>query len=137
MAVKLILPSIYGYNLLVSRVVNQPQDCEVFYEVEFRLTALWFDQDPWATGPLDAPEPLYVTAMFSERESLTHDPHTVMLPLPLLMATKDTSARARLANGLGHYLGVSWRVRAMNGSNQYSSWSGIRVQSADPKGVGL
>jgi hypothetical protein len=118
-------PPSFGFNLLITRVNNEPPGCEVFYEVEFRFT----------NGPTGSPQPIYVTAIFSERESLTNDPHSVMLPLPV---TKPLAgARARLAGGLSSYLGVSWRVRAVNGSNHYSLWSAIHVQYADPKGVGL
>lgn len=118
-------PPTFGFNLLLTRVANQPAGCEVFYEVEFRFTQ----------GPAGSPHPLYVTAMFSERESLIHDPHKVMLPLTV---TKPLAgARSRLAGGLSSYLGVSWRVRAVNGSNRYSLWSAIHVQYADPKGLGL
>jgi hypothetical protein len=116
------LPAI-GYNLLITRVTNQPKDCEVFYEVEFRFT----------DGPSGSPPVTYATAVFSDRESITNAPQSVMFPLKM----QSVGPRAKLRTGLNLWLGCSWRVRAVNGSHQSSVWSGVRVQVANPKGVGL
>jgi hypothetical protein len=77
-------PNTFGFNLLMMRVTNEPQDCEVFYEVEFRFT----------NGPSGAPPVIYANAIFSERESLMSDPRTVMLAL-----SPPSPASARRSRG--------------------------------------
>ena len=112
-----------GFNILVSRVENQPAGCDVFYEVEFRFT----------DGPTTSPPVLYANAIFSEKEVINNDPKTLMFPLKYPYAGQ----RQAVVQGFAQYLHATWRVRATNGSQKYSPWSPFRVQGPAPAGIGI
>ena len=118
----------WGFNLAVAKVSGQPAGCELFYEIQFRFI------DPNPGNPALPPSKI-VTVVFSEAEDLLTDAARAVLPLPVgpPLSTARTEAREAM---LRQYFRVTWRVRAVNGSNVTSEWSPFVTQGPAPGGVG-
>ncbi|HWM95327.1 MAG TPA: hypothetical protein VN493_31520 [Thermoanaerobaculia bacterium] len=112
-----------GFNLAVTKVTNQTPECELFYEMEFRLER----QAPHVVR--------HLTILFKATEDLKPgDPRRAVFGLPLGQPLPP--ARTHLRDGLLLYLKVQWRVRAVNGAQKASPWSALRVQD-DPASGGV
>lgn len=113
-----------GYNLAVTRSNNQPAGCEIFYEIDLRFS------DPGLAG---SPPVLRSHMVFREGEDLLGEPSRATFGLPIGPALSP--GRTTVREAMGHYSTVSWRVRAVNGSQHASPWSSLRVQGPAPSGV--
>jgi len=114
-----------GYNLVVTKINNQPTKCEVFYEIDFR-----FDQPGLSTDP----KVKYASVLFQNSEDLTpNDPRRAIFNIPATGSLPGQRLTAQY--GLGKYLRMQWRVRAVNGSQKLSKWSASRIQKPNSSGV--
>lgn len=111
-----------GFNLAVTQVGNQAPECELFYEMEFRVER----QAPHAVR--------HLTVLFKAAEDLQPgDPQRAVFGLP--MGSPLPPARTALRDGLAVYINVQWRVRAVNGAEKASPWSALREQGPASSGV--
>ena len=117
-----------GFNVAVSKVERQPDGCEVFYEIQFRFV------DPNPGNPALPPTKI-ITIVFSDSEDLLADPVRAVFGLPVAPTTLSPG-RAQVREAfLREYFRASWRVRAVNGANGTSAWSGFVTQG--PAGAGV
>lgn len=117
-----------GFNLAVAKVDGQPAGCEVFYEIQLRF----LDPNP---GNPALPKTRYLTLVFSERENLVNEPLRAVFGLPVNTAPLSPARDQAREAFLRQYARASWRVRAINGSNQVSGWSPFVTQG--PAGGGV
>jgi hypothetical protein len=111
-----------GFNLAITEVTNQKPECELFYEIEFRVER----QAPHAVR--------HLTVAFKAVEDLKPgDARRAVFGLPI--GPSLPPARTALRDGLANYLDVKWRVRAVNGAQKASPWSALREQGPASKGV--
>lgn len=117
-----------GFNLAVAKVEGQPTGCEVFYEIQIRF----LDPNP---GNTSLPKTRYVTLLFSERENLVAEPLRAVFGLPVNTGSLSPARDVAREAFLRQYGRASWRVRAVNGSNQISGWSPFVTQGPAIGGV--
>ncbi len=117
-----------GFNLAVSKVDGQPQGCEIFYEIQLRFT------EPNPGNPLLPPAKI-VTVTFSQSEDLLPTAGHAVFGIPVGNMTLSPGRAIAREAMLREYFKISWRVRAVNGSNQTSPWSPFVTQGPAPAGV--
>ena len=117
-----------GFNIAVAKVGGQPPGCEVFYEIQFRFTER-------VNNAL--PPSKIITVVFSQSEDLLNDPLRAVFPLPVGPGTINLSPARTAAREamLRQYMRITWRVRAVNGSNLTSEWSPFITQGPASGGV--
>lgn len=113
-----------GYNLLVTRSGGQPPGCQLFYEFELRFT------NPGLAG---APPVLYTHMVMREDEELLGAAGTATFGLPGNQPLSP--GRTAVRDAMGLYSTVSWKVRAVNGSQVASPWSTVRTAGPASSGV--
>ena len=113
-----------GYNLLMTRSGGQPPGCEIFYELELRFT------NPGLAG---APPVLYTHMVMREAEDLLGATGTATFGLPVNQPLSP--GRTAVRDAMGVYSTVSWKVRAVNGSQVASPWSAVRTAGPASSGV--
>lgn len=117
-----------GFNIAVAKVGGQPPGCEVFYEIQFRFTER-------VNNVL--PPSKIITVVFSQSEDLLNEPLRAVFPLPvgpepITLSPARWAAREAM---LRQYMRITWRVRAVNGSNLTSEWSPFITQGPASGGV--
>lgn len=117
-----------GFNLAVSKVDGQPQGCEIFYEIQLRFI------EPNPGNPL-LPAAKIVTITFSQSEELLAAPGHAVFGIPVGSMTLSPGRTIAREAMLREYFKITWRVRAVNGSNQTSPWSPFVTQGPAPAGV--
>jgi hypothetical protein len=113
-----------GYNLWVSRSGGQPAGCEIFYEFDLRFT------NPAVAG---SPPVLYAHMVMGEGEDLLGAATSATFGLPV--GKPLSPGRTAVRDAMGNYGTVSWKVRAVNGSQVASPWSPIRTAGPASSGV--
>lgn len=112
-----------AFNLAVTRVDNQKPGCTLFYEMQIRISLL----------PVQT-----FNVLFNAREDLSPgNSRRAVFPLPLnaTLPPQRTALRDRLQI-LNHVAAtLQWRVRAVNGNEEASSWSTPRILGQSPHGV--
>ena len=113
-----------GFNLWVSRSGGEPVGCEIFYEFDLRFT------NPGVAG---LPPVLYAHMVMGEGEDLLGATNSATFGLPMNKALSP--GRTKVRDALGTYGTVSWKVRAVNGSQVASPWSAVRTSGPASSGV--
>ncbi|MFL6261104.1 MAG: hypothetical protein ACJ76Y_15490 [Thermoanaerobaculia bacterium] len=110
-----------SFNLAVTRVDNQKPGCTLFYEMQFRI------EQPGLPA-------LHLNVLFKASEDLSPgNPRRAVFPIPT--STPLPPQRAALRFALHLAMPVQWRVRAVNGAEGVSTWSGLRKQGPASSGV--
>lgn len=97
------------YAVVVTRVLNQPIQCPIFYQVEFRYS------------DTSSPDQLLQVA-FRDNENADTTSQATRRRV-FLIRPNGSGLKAQIFNGAAGHLTVSWRVRAINGNGMTSGWS--------------
>jgi hypothetical protein len=108
------------YSIAVTRVLNQPAKCQVFYQVE-----LQFINPP---GSVYESKQIQVTLRDIENVDTTAQAPRRRV-FQLTAASKDTEYQVYFASF--HYGTVVWRVRSLNGNGMTSGWSPPKREDFD------
>ncbi len=105
-------------NVVVTQVTNQPAGCLVLYEIDAR-----FENQNWKTTGQLAPKYPAMALRAAEATPMAGLPAGQLRFKVLSSDPRDLGNRRIYAGLLGQYELVDWRVRAINGNGQKSSWS--------------
>jgi hypothetical protein len=113
-----------SFKLVLAQVGGMPQECELFYEIQFHFIE---PVDVQASPSKD------VNVVFREGEDLASDLTLAVFGLPV--GTPLSPGRTAALDALKIYQRVTWRVRAVNGSAHASPWSPFVTQGPVSGGI--
>ena len=109
------------YSVTVTRVMNQPAKCPLFYQVEFRFLNI-----PEASG---APNQ-FIHVAFRDNENLDKTVNAERRRVFQVTAA-SSGIEQQVYNASFRHGTIIWRVRALNGNGLTSGWSPPKTENFD------